>query len=486
MPKELIMLTNVASPVWQRAIGAYQVASHCRKAGFSCQVIDFTDMFKIEELEQILDQCIDCSTLALAISTTFFYNKDTKNRYISAKRNFDRVMSIELRELITKIKTKHPRLKIVGGGANSYQIVGDDLFDVIFHGYSEQSVVDYLQGLNKTGPARIWPKVGQQEIVDGKTAHFNIETLEHQWHQNDCVLDNETLPIEISRGCIFKCSFCSYPLNGKKKFDYLRDPKLIADELTANYEKFGTTNYFFTDDTFNDSSIKLERLHRVITELPFKIKFVTYLRLDLLHAHQEQISMLKEIGLGSAFFGIETLNHQSGKAIGKGMNPELVKKFLLDLYHTHWNEEVPITASFIIGLPHETMQSIRNTHAWISNTPINDLWFPLFIKTKSHFQSEFDINYKKYGYQMDQDGNWISDTMTYLQALELAEEFNKTGLYEQNMPSSWLLFSLLSYGYNIHELRKQKLQDLNMPRLMIQKINMFRKYKQALLKAIQK
>lgn len=486
MPKKFVILTNVASPIWQRAIGAYQVANHCRVSGISCQVIDFTSLFKMEELENILDTCIDHSTLALGISTTFFYNLDTGNRYISAKRNFNQVLSDDIRNLIIKTKQKYPRLKIIGGGANSYQIVGDDLFDVVIHGYSEQTTLEYLQSLDGTANKRIWPRVGNQEIIDGKTAHFDIAKLDHNWDESDCILAKETLPIEISRGCIFKCSFCSYPLNGKKKFDYLRDPELIRDEILSNYEKFGTTNYFFTDDTFNDSTLKLERLHKVLTDLPFKIKFVTYLRLDLLHAHQEQIGMLKEMGLGSAFFGIETLNHKSGKTIGKGMQPTLVKEFLLDLYYRHWQEEIPITCSFIIGLPHETLESVKETHAWCAQTPFNDLWFPLFIKTKSHFQSEFDLNYKQYGYQLDSEGNWYNDIMTYNDALDLAEDFNKKGLYDDNTPSSWFLFSLLSYGYSINELKKQKVQDLNLPLLFFQKLNMFRKYKTALFKAIQK
>lgn len=486
MTTEFVLLTNVASPIWQRAIGAYQVASHCRSAGISCQVIDFTDLFRIEELENILYSLISKETLAIGISTTFYYNQDTRGRFISAKRNFNQILPNNLRELLLKIKKQFPNLKITGGGANSYQIENDSLFDVVFHGYSEQCVVEYLDSLKGNLPKRLWPKKNNQIIIDGKSAHFDITQLNHKWHKQDIILPGETLPIEISRGCIFKCNFCSYPLNGKKKFDYLRDPELIKDELIYNYETFGTTNYFFTDDTFNDSTMKVESLHKAITSLPFKIKFVTYLRLDLLHAHKEQIPLLKEMGLGSCFFGIETLNHESGKSIGKGMKPELVKKFLLDLYHNHWNSEIPFTCSFIIGLPGETVESIRETYDWCRSTPFNDLWFPLFIKTKSHYQSEFDSNYKKYGYQLDTNGNWYTDIMNYQEALELAEEFNSTGLYNENTPSSWLLFGLLSYGFNIQEIKDTRIKDLHWPSILLKKFKLFKQYKELLFKELQK
>lgn len=486
MHTEFLLLTNVASPIWQRAIGAYQIADHCRKFDIECQVVDFTDLFKISELEEIINSCINDDTLAIGISTTFFYNQNTKSKFISATRSFNQVMPEKFRNLILKIKEQYPHIKIVGGGANSYQIEEDDLFDVVFHGYCEQTVAEYMLSLKGQRPKRIWPKKNKTEIIDDKNSHFDISTLAHQWHEHDCILPGETLPIEISRGCIFKCTFCSYPLNGKKKFDYLRDPELIKDELVSNYEQFGTTNYFFTDDTFNDSTIKLEALHKAITSLPFKIKFVTYLRLDLLHAHREQLVLLKEMGLGSSFFGIETLNHESGKIIGKGMKPSIVKDFLLDVYHNHWNEEIPITSSFIIGLPKETEESIRETHRWLKTTPINDLWFPLFIKKNSHFKSEFDMNYEKYGYTLDENGHWTSDTMTYSDALRIAEDFNDTGLYVDNTPSSWLLFGLLSYGFSINELKSQRIDELHWPSILFKKFNLFKQYKSKLLTTIRR
>lgn len=485
MTVEFLLLTNVASPVWQRAVGAYQVASHCRKSGISCQVIDFVDLFKIKELEEIISSCIGKETLAIGVSTTFFYNQDTKEKFVSAERNFKKVLPDNIRELLQNLKKKY-KIKIVGGGANSYGIEGDDLFDTVFHGYSEQVVVEYLLGIKGKTSKRLWNKKGNQLIIDGKQAHFDITTLDHDWHQTDCVLKEETLPIEISRGCIFKCTFCSYPLNGKKKFDYLRDAELIKQELIKNYENFGTTNYFFADDTFNDSTIKLEQLHKVITSLPFKIKFVTYLRLDLLNAHREQITMLKEMGLGSAFFGIETLNHASGKAIGKGMNPEQIKKFLIELHDEHWNKEISITCSFIIGLPGETIESCRKTWNWLRTTPVNDIWFPLFIKTSSYYKSEFDANYENYGYKLDDEGNWSSNIMNYSQASELAKEFNQIGMYNETAPSGWLLFAMLSYGLGINELTQTKIKNIHWPEMLIRKYSLFKKYKELLLKAIQK
>ena len=483
MSIDFLLLTNTSMPIWQRSIGAYQVAHHCRKNDITCQVIDFVDLFELDDLENIILSFVTDKTLAIGVSTTFFYKADTTEKFIDKNQKVDEIISPELRELLVKVKSKFPNLKFIGGGASSYKLEEDLLFDVIFHGYSEQSVVEYIQELKGLKKKKLYPKKQNQIIIDGMLSHFDIQTLDHRWSISDCVLSSETLPIEISRGCIFKCNFCSYPLNGKKKFDYLRDPELIKDELIYNYENFRTTNYFFTDDTFNDSTQKLENLHKILTQLPFKIKFTTYLRIDLIHAHKEQIQLLKEMGLGSCFFGIETLNHESGKIIGKGMRPELVKEFLLELHNDHWYSEIPFTCSFIIGLPKEDKASIINTHTWIRTTPFNDLWFPLFIRKgeKYYYYSEFETNYEKYGYKLDDQGYWYNDIMNFQEALVLSEEFNSVGLYYDSKPSSWILFGLLSYGLTISEIKNLRMHEINWSDMLLKKEELFTSYKNLLI-----
>lgn len=479
---DLVLLTHTVGDVWQRSIGPYQVAHHCRQHGFSCQVVDFTEWFKPEDLEQAVFKFIDETTLVLGVSTTFYRDTieskyvDTDTRYMLDNNPItERVLTI-----INKVKAKYPNIKIIAGGASSYLVKDKPMFDAVIHGYGEVAVLNYLENV-KNKKRVLHPTVNNVDNINGATDHFDIESLDHFWTKEDCILENETLPIEISRGCIFKCSFCSYPLNGKKKFDYLREPSRVRDELIANYEKFGTTNYFFSDDTFNDSTIKLEGLHKVFTSLPFKLKFVTYLRIDLLHAHREQIDLLYEMGLGSAFMGIETFNHEAAKSIGKGMHPDKIKDMLEELYYDRWKEEVSFTCSLIVGLPGETRETLYNTFEWMKKHPFNDMWFPLRLGVGTYWQSEFEKNYSKYGYTLDSDGNWDNGTMTYQQARDIAQEFNDQHFYKKKPPASWFEFSLLSHGYKLREFKDTQVIDLPWKSFMLQKHRLFREYKKKLM-----
>lgn len=481
MKYDVIFLTGISGFEFQRSIGAYRIASHLRLHGYSVQVIDFIDYFDEEELFEILEKLTDKNTLALCVSTTFL-KKITTDRMVASTYKQLRQMSESIKGVINRYKKKHPSVKILGGGANISWYKHEDIFDTIVTGYGEIAVLEYINSL-KHRKKRIYPKVNNTNIINGDQHLFPVETMNHVWGENDCILPGETLPIEISRGCIFNCKFCSYPLNGKKKFDYLRDPELIKEEMIRNYEMFGTTNYMFSDDTFNDTTYKLEQLHKVFTDLPFDLNFVAYIRLDLLYAHQEQINLLKEMGLGSAGFGIESLNPETAKLIGKGLAKDKIKEFLPRLYYELWEEKISVICSFIVGLPKETLEEVEESFKWMQSININSIWMPLAITPSNFYLSDIDKNYEKYGYKLGEEiGYWSSPLMTRKEAEEVAQKFSLEASRSGTI-NSWYLFLMLSYKLNtFEELKNMKWKDLDIEKYRIRKIEMINEYKSMLKK----
>jgi radical SAM superfamily enzyme YgiQ (UPF0313 family) len=484
MGVNVLIFTCVSGRLFQRAIGAYQVAGFLRQHGYSVQVVDFTDNFTEQELKKAVDLYVDETTLAVGVSTTFYSHLE--NKFIAAKKTFDAIIPQELENAIVYSKEKFPKVKIVFGGSRSLAGEAMPWVDMVIHGYGEDKFLTYLDGLSGRAP-KIFSIGKPLRVImdDPPKKRFDIQELSHQFAPQDFVLPGETLPIEISRGCIFKCKFCAYPLNGKKKMDFLRSAQCVQEELLHNYEKYGTTSYFIGDDTFNDSTFKLEALHKVITELPFKPKFTCYLRLDLLYAHREQIQLLDEMGLASPFFGIESLNQKSATSIGKGMKTGKVKDFLLELYHDHWRGEKPFTCSFIVGLPHETRETVQETFEWVKKTELSSTFFPLSISIKSFYQSEFNRNYKDYGYDLKdpETGYWESENFTLDSATEIAEQFNKELMYTNDRPSSWFLMTMLNHGMTLEEARKVLVKDLPWPKILRTKRDKVAEYKKLVLQS---
>jgi len=452
----MIILTGVTmSAMLTRAIGAYAVAHAVRQTGRTVQVIDYTDYFFGEELYHAVKGFIGPETKFIGVSSTFYQRQNLNGTSDSwLDKNFEIGLPDNIVNTIKKLKQEFPNIKFLLGGANSGYYEQYPFFDAVFHSYSDTSIIEYIENNH-----RLWPKKLGMSFIEGEEHPVNVEHLTHKWLPNDFIMPGETLPIEISRGCIFKCKFCNFQLTGKNKLDYLRDVSILKDELIYNYENFGTVNYTFADDTFNDSMFKLEQLHKAITDLPFKINFTTYMRLDLLYAHREQIQLVKELGLKSAFFGIESYNPKTAKAIGKGMASDKVKDFLLELRQDHFKEDINFICSFILGLPYEDLKSVEKTFEWNQAHDINSLYLPLFIRHKARYKSDIDQNYEKYGYKITGESNyWENEFTNFNQANEIAMKYNNA---TNNYLHSWFLFAVASLGVlPINELQKLRAKSV--------------------------
>ena len=101
-----------------------------------------------------------------------------------------------------------------------------------------------------------------------------------EYNKNDHVTPNEWLPIEISRGCAFKCKFCNYDMKDTR--DNYVDAKTLKENLIRQFEKWGTTKFTIMDDLYNDNYDKVKDLYENCwSQLPFKPELGGYLRLDL-------------------------------------------------------------------------------------------------------------------------------------------------------------------------------------------------------------
>jgi len=390
--------------IWSRNAGPYRIATEVRQHGYTCQVVDcFTSMTEAQVFE-LIDGAVGPNTLMIGISTTFVQAKNTNNNS-AMKRYLDRVKSI------------NPNTKIVIGGFKALARIDLSWYaDAKITGLADRAIVDYLKFLENKNPFFTYTVNEFGQIcVDGDKCHplFDFQNSFIKYEPEDNILENETMVIEISRGCIFNCKFCSYSLNGKRKNDYIKNPSVLRDEFIRNYEEYGITKYIYSDDTHNDNTYKLSTLADIVQSLPFKLEYSTYLRLDLLKAHPEQYELLKAGGLRGAFFGIETLNHEAAKLIGKGIRPEAA---IAELHKVREQmPDVAVTTSYIIGLPKETKESI---YQWTNqlmdpNFPTDGISLNHLSLTRGSWKvhkSTFEIEANNYvKWKEGDDYHWIGE-----------------------------------------------------------------------------
>ena len=444
---DVILFTDtVQFAVKSRGYGVHRLATHIRENGYTCLVVDFSSALNYKMYTDILDKAIGSNTLAVGYSTTWMPFKigdevRTRNPGEGEDNDAERLYNNSLvsdfgqgkySKWIDYVKQCNPNTKILLGGAK-IDFYLDAPVDHVIVGIGETETIDVLDTLSKRSK-RIFGRI----VDHDRKAHnpcWDFRNSSTKYTDYDFILPNETLNLEVARGCRFKCAYCSYPLIGQKTQDYLKHPDVLRNELIENYERWGTTKYFIVDDTFNDSTDKMRMFADISKSLPFKLKFWCYLRVDLLAAHPEQIELLKEAGIAETYFGIETFNSQTAKFIGKGMS---IDRIIDTLYKCKeaWGPRSYIAAGVIIGLPYETQASIQKAVDFFKreDCPV-DLanTFPLSIignhdNMKYMYMSEMDRNYSNYGYHFpDNEYNWHkqeSDINSYAQAEEMAKKIN--------------------------------------------------------------
>lgn len=463
-----------------RSIGSYKVAHTLRKAGISVQVIDFIEKHSGAELFNLVNQFVTEETVWVGFSSTFMAettiveieNADGTKTKLRRQRRAG--VNSEIDIFFGLLNQSHPSIKRVIGGVMADTLGEKDLrnFDYGFAGYSEGQAVNLHNFIKHNNPAPLmkehvpgffllsWP---------GLEAPYDIQTDDFRWHDADCVQPGETLPLETARGCIFKCKFCSYPEIGKKKGEAVRGFEHVEHEIRHNYEKWGVTRYFMLDDTFNDDPDKVKAFRDMSLSLPFKLEFSAYIRCDLVWSRPETAIWLKEAGLKTAFFGIESMHPEASKIVGKGWNGSPhAKPFIEKLRKEIWGDDVSIFLSYIIGLTPEPAESIMESFEWSKSIDIHSASFKaLYIRDigkTGKYVSEFETDAAKFGYKVigivneeDPIPVWENSNSFDLNDRKLCGKLERelTAKRRQlNRLNEWTLLAYGTLGYNISDVAK--------------------------------
>jgi len=498
-----------------KPIGAYKIASQIRSTGSSCLVVDHFESFSLDEILHLLDSVITDQTLFIGFSTSFFADISGDNGSttpISEGVFFPHGKLVQ-DQVLQHIKKKNNNIKIVLGGNKVHFNYPTRQADFLILGFGEIAIVKLLDHLkNNSALDSLRNLYGAIVIDDRKALSYDIaQDSNFHWQKTD-VLNEKVLPIELSRGCIFKCKFCSYPFTGKKTLEFVKSTEIIRQELQKNYDEFGVTDYYVLDDTFNDNLSKITQIHQAVQMLSFQPRFWAYVRLDLLASNPGTLKLLYEIGVRFFYFGIETLNERTGRIIGKGGSRAKQKQMLETIKKTY--PDVRTHGSFIVGLPEESVSSVVQTIDELSSGSIAlDSYGVKPLKIYDHnnrmWSSDIDVNYEKYGYEIlcregekisatdassgkvaltnlvDRDRHypgyvWKNQHMDLYKANELADYAKMKSNTDSSLPFQWSRLSLLNYGYGFDDILKLTISDNFWNNIKQKRIDFLKNYKKML------
>lgn len=208
--------------------------------------------------------------------------------------------------------------------------------------------------------------------------------------------------IMASRGCPFRCTFCGSSSIWERKVR-LRKPEMVVGEVEYLVNKYGAREIFFQDDALNiNLPWAMEILSLIIKQgLNQKCIFRVACRADQKLITEEFLKLAKRAGVWLIFYGVESGNQQLVDSMNKGLNLNDVRRaFRL----TH-EAGIKIQASFILGMPGETKETIEDTKGFIQETkpdypgcslatPFPGTELERQVKLKGHV---FETDYENYG-----------------------------------------------------------------------------------------
>jgi radical SAM superfamily enzyme YgiQ (UPF0313 family) len=169
--------------------------------------------------------------------------------------------------------------------------------------------------------------------------------------------------IVTSRGCPAGCTYCIKHVS----YQYatrVRSPKLIMEEMWQ-LKKLGINNIHMYSDLFTVCREQVVELCNRMIEENIQIKWMSNSRVDFVD--EEMLNLMGKAGCRLISWGIESGNEQILKHARKGAYPEKAERAL------RWARQAGIMnwGYFIIGLPGETDETIRQTIDFAKKLPLD-------------------------------------------------------------------------------------------------------------------
>ena len=174
------------------------------------------------------------------------------------------------RDLIARIRRRFPKALLVGGGehmtALPRECVAESDLDVAVLGEGEETIAALLEAVEK-GPGGFAEITGLVFKENGEI----VSTLRRQRVRSvdaiplpawdlfpiEAYLERQvgfgvnrgrSMPVLASRGCPYRCTFCSSPQMWTTRW-ISRDSNLLLDEMTSYQQKYDVSNFDFYDLT---------------------------------------------------------------------------------------------------------------------------------------------------------------------------------------------------------------------------------------------
>lgn len=352
--KTLLLLPRI-EPNTNPPLGIAYIASYLQKKNYEVEILDPT----FESKNFVLDRLAQKDYEVLGINAyTMSYN-----------------LALHFANHVRQI---HPKCKIIFGGIHPTilpdEVIKEKSADFVVIGEGEITTFELLQQIEGN---RNYEKVdGIAYKIDGKIIiNKNRELirdineipfparellpmkkyLRANYGRSAWAVKQPSTNIVTTRGCPFKCSYCSSHLIFGYKCRY-RSVDNILDEVEFLISEYDVKGLSIVDDTFIINKNHIYEFTEKIKSRKIKIEFICNGRVDIID--RDILKALKNAGCKGIAFGVESgSQYVLDNLLKKGTTLSQIK----DAFRWAFEVGIPTDGYFMIGIPGETEENIKET-----------------------------------------------------------------------------------------------------------------------------
>lgn len=278
-------------------------------------------------------------------------------------------------DLLNSVKDLHIPT-IVGGVYTTFspeEVIKEESVDMICLGEGEQTIVEICEKMasnqDLTSIENIWIKQDGKTYKNPKSQLENMDDLpildfsifnEKRVYRPMAGKMYRMAPIEFSRGCMYKCTYCSAPMFEEyfeNEGTWLRNRSLenIRKEMEFQIDNYNIEYFYFVSETF--LGIPMQRI-RDFCDMYADIGLPFWFNTRPETISEDRVKMLEDIGCHRMSIGIECGNELYRRNLLK--RPVSNKK-ILEACDIVAKSSIQLSVNNVIGLPEETRNMIFDT-----------------------------------------------------------------------------------------------------------------------------
>jgi anaerobic magnesium-protoporphyrin IX monomethyl ester cyclase len=198
------------------------------------------------------------------------------------------------------------------------------------------------------------------DLLDWDDYHYNIDP----WGRMASIL--------TSRGCMMGCSFCSQRVFWRGEWR-ARDPYKVMEEIQHLVDEYDVEFITMIDAYPTRDRNRWEKILDLLIEADLNVKLLIETRVEDIIRDEDILHKYADAGIMHIYLGLETSTDELLNSLNKGttidMNEHAVK-----ILKQH---DIMIEASFMIGFPEETWESVKETAAMAARLNPDIAVFPV-------------------------------------------------------------------------------------------------------------